>query len=108
MFDERSKYTTSPFKCQDLFVAEEHIFIPGWLREFSDSDLMALICPRPVLVQTGKGDGIAWWPFALEEFERAKTHYERLGIADRMEMDLHEGGHEIRYESGRDFLRKWL
>ena len=74
----------------------------------SDSDLISLICPRPVLVQTGKGDGIAWWPFAMEEFERSKSHYARLEMADRIEMDLHEGGHEIRYASGRDFLKKRL
>jgi len=91
-----------------LSTQEEHIFIPGWLREFSDSDLISLICPRPVLVQTGKGDGIAWWPFAMEAFERSKEHYARLGISDRIEMDLHEGGHEIRYASGRDFLKRRL
>ena len=91
-----------------LSTTEEHIFVPGWLREFSDSDLISLICPRPVLIQTGKADGISWWPFVLEEFERSKEHYAKLGMTDRIEMDLHEAGHEIRYESGRDFLKKWL
>ncbi len=87
---------------------EEHIFIPGWLREFSDSDLVSLICPRPLQIQAGKCDSIAWWPFLVEEFERAKEHYERLGVGDRIELDLHEGGHEIDFEAGLEFLRKWL
>lgn len=91
-----------------LSVNEEHIFIPGWLREFSDSDLMSLICPRPVMSQTGKGDGISWWPFVVEEYQAARAHYEKLGIAERMVLDLHEGGHEIRVATGIDFMRTWL
>ncbi len=91
-----------------LSVKEEHIFIPGWLREFTDSDLLSLICPRPVMSQTGKGDGISWWPWVLEEFAASREHYERLGIADRIELDLHEGGHEIRVDTGLRFLERWL
>ena len=56
--------------------------------------MASLICPRPLLIQTGKKDGIAWWPMVLEEFEAAKEHYRKLGIADRIEMDLRDGGHE--------------
>ena len=91
-----------------LSVSEEHIFIPGWLREFTDSDLISLICPRPLLIQTGKADGVSWWPFVLEEFYRAKEHYDRLNIGDRIQIDLHSGGHEIRYESGVAFLKRWF
>ena len=91
-----------------LSTEEEHIFIPGWLREFTDSDLVSLICPRPLMVQTGKSDGVSWWPFVLEEFAAAKGHYDKLGRADRIQMDLHSGGHEIRYESGLAFLKKWM
>ncbi len=91
-----------------LSTEEEHIFIPGWLREFGDSDLISLICPRPVQVQTGKGDGIAWWPFVQEEFAASAGHYQRLGVGDRIELDLHEGGHEIDVQGGLEFLDRWL
>lgn len=91
-----------------LSVDEEHIWIPGWLREFSDSDLASLICPRPLLVEQGKADGIAWWPLMLREYEETSEHYRRLGIDERIEIDLHEGGHEIRLDKSLDFLRKWL
>jgi hypothetical protein len=60
------------------------------------------------LIQTGKKDGIAYWPQVVEEFEASKAHYEKLGLADRIEMDLHDGGHECRIESGVKFLTKWL
>jgi dienelactone hydrolase len=91
-----------------LSVNEEHIWIPGWLREFSDSDLACLICPRPLLIEQGKADGIAWWPMMLQEFEETQEHYKNLGLQDRIEIDLHEGGHEIRMEKSLTFLKKWL
>jgi hypothetical protein len=91
-----------------LETKEEHAFFRGWLTEFTDSDVVSLICPRPLLVQTGKKDGIAWWPQVVEEFEASKEHYRKLGVSNRIEMDLHDGGHEIRVESGLPFLKKWL
>jgi dienelactone hydrolase len=91
-----------------LPVNEEYIFIRGWLREFSDAELLALICPRPVQVQCGRCDGISWWPMVVEEFKRGRSYYERLGVGERCELCLHPGGHEIAYEAGLEFLRKWL
>ena len=91
-----------------LPLSEEYIFIPGWLREFSDAELMALDCPRPMQVQCGKADAVLWWPMVVEEFERARAYYGSNGIADRCELCLHHGGHEIVYDSGLDFLRRWL
>lgn len=91
-----------------LDTTSEHAFLKGWLTEFDDSDLVSLICPRAFLAQTGKADRIAWWPMAKEEFERTKIHYDKLGIGNRIDMDLHEGGHEIRVRSGIEWMKKWL
>ena len=91
-----------------LETEEEHAFFQGWLSEFTDSDVVSLICPRPLLIQTGKQDRIAHWPQVVEEFKASRTHYEKLGIAPRIEMDLHEGGHEPRVQSGLEFLSRWL
>jgi len=91
-----------------LETKEEHAFFRGWLVEFTDADAASLICPRALLIQTGKEDKIAHWPQVVEEFEAAREHYKKLGIAERMEMDLHEGGHEARVASGIRFLTRWL
>jgi len=91
-----------------LEVDEPHIFLPGWLPEFSDSDLVSLICPRPLMIQTGKGDMIAWWPLVQEEFAAARQHYDRLGLGERIEWLLHDGGHEFVYAPLEAFLRRWL
>jgi hypothetical protein len=88
-----------------LETEEEHAFFPSWLTEFSDSDVVSLICPRPVLVQHGKRDRIAYCPQVVEEFEASQQHYQKLGVPDRIELDLPEGGHEPRVESDVRFLR---
>jgi hypothetical protein len=91
-----------------LETKEDHAFFTGWLTEFSDSDVASLICPRPLQIQHGKKDGIAYWPQVVEEFETAKTHYQKLLIGDRMDIVIHEGGHEAIIKSGIAFLNKWL
>ena len=91
-----------------LETKEEHAFFQGWLTYFSDHDVVSLICPRPLMIQTGKKDGIAWWPQVLEEFELSKQHYEKLHLAERIQMDLHEGGHEVKVDTGIAFLNRWL
>jgi dienelactone hydrolase len=109
-FNQRRNKMVIPDQRYSCFLEtnEEHAFFRGWLTEFTDSDAVSLICPRPLLVQTGKKDGIAWWPQVIEEFEASKEHYRKLGIQDRMAIDLHDGGHEIRVESGVEWMRKWL
>ena len=91
-----------------LVTTEDHAFFTGWLTEFTDHDVVSLICPRPLLIQHGKQDRIAYWPQVIEEFEIAKTHYDKLNISDRIEMDMHEGDHEAIIESGVTFMKKWL
>ena len=88
--------------------AESHAFLPGWLTAFADHDLLSLICPRPILIQCGKSDGIAWWPQVLETFERLRDHYHRLHLDDRVAIDLHGGVHEVRLESGLAWMRRFV
>ncbi|HNR67071.1 MAG TPA: hypothetical protein PKW76_09860 [bacterium] len=83
---------------------EEHAFLPGWLRHFSDRDLASLICPRPLLIQSGRADSIADPRLVEEEFKAAQLHYQRLGIGDHLRWDLFDGGHCVRLASGLEFL----
>jgi len=91
-----------------LVVNEEHAFFRGWLTEFTDHDVVSLICPRPLLIQHGKSDRIAWWPQVVEEFNTASNHYKKLGVSERIELDVFEGKHESRIETGVPFLQRWL
>ena len=89
-------------------VDEEYIFLGGWLTEFSDKDIVSLICPRPLLIHHGKKDRIAHWPGVVEEFDNAKIQYEKLNIGNRFEIELFDEGHAVWPESGVPFLIKWL
>jgi len=108
-FNERRNKMVVPDKRYSSFApAEEHAFFNGWLTQFTDYDLVSLICPNPLLIQHGKKDGIAYWPQVIEEFDKSKIHYNKLSIGDRIELDMHEGGHEAIILSGIKFMNKWL
>ena len=109
-FNERRNKMVIPDDRYSCFLEtkEDHAFFTGWLTEFTDHDAASLICPRPLLIQHGKQDKIAWWPQVMEEYKVARSHYEKLNIGDRIEIDLHEGGHEAIIGSGVAFMTKWL
>jgi len=85
---------------------DKHYF--GQLAEFSDSDIGSLICPRPIFIEAGTGDGAVWVEMAKEEFEQLRYHYQQLGIEDRVELGVFEGEHEIRAVESLEFLDRWL
>ncbi len=87
---------------------EHDKFIHGHLAEFSDWDLASLICPRPYMVEAGRGDGAIYWPMMLAEFAKVQEVYARLGIPERTEVHLHELGHEIHGTRSFEFLDHWL
>ena len=109
-FNHRRNKMAVPDKRYSCFLEtnEEHAFFDGWLTEFTDNDVVSLICPRPLLIQHGKQDRIAYWPQVMEEYNLARLHYEKLNIGERFEIDMHDGGHEAITISGIRFLKKWL
>ena len=52
--------------------------------------------------------GAALGDVRVEEFERGREYYERLGIGDRCDLCLNPGGHEVVVDSGLEFIAKWL
>lgn len=70
---------------------------------------IALICPRPCLVQLGEQDG-ALNPMAgaRTEAERAAAYYRQLGVADKFQFQVHPGGHEFDAPAILDFFDRHL
>ena len=87
---------------------EEDKFFRGQLLEFSDGDIASLICPRAFFVEAGKTDKAAYWKMQLEEFEKVKETYSKLGIEDRCGIEVFEGGHEINFVGAVEFLNRHL
>ena len=80
------------------------------------SDLHALIAPRTLIVQTGKRDesysvpgrsGLP--PFVSDRIVLSRSRVAFDGEAGGLLVHyLHEGGHEIRVDTGLEFMRRWL
>lgn len=109
-FNERFGKQIIPSERYTAYIGteEEDKFLMGRLQFGGDAELASLICPRPLFVEHGKKDGIGWWEYVQEEFRRAQTIYERLGIAERAAFGLHEGGHIAHGEESLPFLDRWL
>lgn len=106
-FNERRNKMIVPDKKTSFWPRETHAAFSGWLTEFSDKDLVSLIFPRPLMIQTGKNDGIAYWPQVVDEFNKAKIPYQKFGIEDQIQLLIHEGVHETIVDDGVKFLTKW-
>jgi hypothetical protein len=95
-----------------LSCEEEHMY--PLLGEFADSDLASLICPRPFAVEAGRHDDACLRVQVESAFAEARSFYAKLGLAERCELFMHAGGHEIepvadvaRIRAVR-FIDRWL
>ncbi len=81
---------------------------PDRMTLFKDSELVALICPRPLEIQAGATDA----PTHREMGERlaplGASHYKRLGKEDRFRFIVFQGGHEFWDPTAWEWLAKHL
>lgn len=75
---------------------------------FKDSDLVALICPRPLQIQAGSHDdsdhrdpGVVLAPLSAE-------YYAKLGLAEQFQHLVLDGGHDFYDGPAWSFLQKYL
>lgn len=87
---------------------EEDKFFSEVILRFSDSDLVSLIAPRAFAVEAGKLDTSVDFEKAEAEFARARVHYQRLGIPDRIEFIAHREGHMSATRRAFEFLEEKL
>jgi hypothetical protein len=70
--------------------------------------MAGLIAPRPFMVERGHGDGVGLDEWVSYEFAKVRSLYERLGIADRAELEFFDGPHTIHGVGTFQFLKKHL
>lgn len=109
--DERIKASVisgyySTFK--DSILAMHHCacnFVPG-LHQFGEEyDLIGLIAPRPVFIESGTRDPLFPTAAVKQSVEIAKNRvYAVFDAADQIETDYFEGRHRINGEQAYDFL----
>jgi cephalosporin-C deacetylase-like acetyl esterase len=87
---------------------EDYSFFWSHAKLFTDADVVALICPRPVFIEQGRQDRVAYWEMSQKAFNEVKTIYDKLGVGDRAAYSIFEGPHEIHGKEAFEFFDKWL
>jgi dienelactone hydrolase len=99
----------STFK--DSILAMSHCFcnfVPG-LAEFGEMyDLVGLIAPRPMLVESGTYDPIFPITAVRSSVAKARAVYKILGAEENVQTDIFEGRHRINGDKTYGFLVKSL
>jgi hypothetical protein len=92
---------------RDSILAMHHCtcnFVPGLGRFGEMYDLVGLIAPRPMLVESATRDPIFPTEATKRSVEAAKKVYALFGAGDQVETDYFEGRHEISGRKAYDFL----
>ena len=108
MESTRKMVKPSPYYTAYIEVDYNYPFFSGQATLFADADVCSLICPRPLHIEQGREDKVAYWKIAEEEFRIVQGWYERLGAADRATFEIFDGGHFVAGKEAFTFLEKWL
>ena len=79
-------------------------FIPGMLTVGEEPDIIALSAPRPLLLSAGRDDEIFPIKAAEDAAKYVSEVYGRLGISDKVTLEVFDGEHEI----SEKYLANWL
>jgi dienelactone hydrolase len=91
-----------------MYTIEYDMYEFGLAERFNYAEMAALIAPRPFNVERGHGDGVAPDEWVGYEFAKVKRTYDGLGIGDRCELAVFNGGHQIDGKATFAFLAKHL
>jgi hypothetical protein len=70
--------------------------------------MVALLVPRPFMVERGHGDGVAPDEWVAYEYAKVRRLYDLLGLGDRTAIEVFNGGHTIHGRGTFDFLHRHL
>jgi dienelactone hydrolase len=93
------------------FFAVEHCncgYVPGILKWAEMGDIGALIAPTPLLVEAGKRDRGFPLAGALEGYGIVRRAYQLLGLPERCEMEVFDGGHAFSGRKAIPWMQRWL
>jgi dienelactone hydrolase len=90
-------------------------FYPGYeifewnlANTFNYGDLAGFMVPRPFMVERGHDDGVGTDEWVASEYAKVRRRYNKLGIADKTEIEFFNGVHEIHAVGAFEFLHKHL
>ncbi len=114
--DTRIKVAVSScyFGVQEYRYERDELGVPSDFRSFDrftlyrDPEVVALICPRALLIQAGKDDDGPHRDMGIQLAPAAGDYYSKLGVGDRYRFLVFDGGHEFNDASAWEFVRAHL
>lgn len=92
-----------------VWTGEYEIFEWNLGSTFNYSEMAALICPRPFMVERGHFDGVGTDEWVAYEYAKVRHLYSaKLKIGDRTEIEWFDGPHTINGKATFDFLHRHL
>ncbi|WP_438447332.1 alpha/beta hydrolase family protein [Gorillibacterium sp. sgz5001074] len=83
-------------------------YVPGILHLAEQPELMGLMAPRPLFVESGLDDKVFPVESTREAIGRLQALYRSFGAEERLQSDLFPGKHEISGRHSFDWLREQL
>jgi dienelactone hydrolase len=102
------------YGCQEGRYARDELSVPPDFKFqdrftlFRDSDLAALVCPRALQIQAGSKDGVDHRDPGKLLAPISASYYAKLGLPNRFQHLIFEGGHEFHDESAWEFVKQHL
>ena len=87
---------------------EDEQFIPGWLLDFSDVELAALVTPEPLLITSGLDDPVIPFEHVEACFQPVHEGYTALGFGGLCQLELCSGEHVPAPAATAAFFARWL
>ena len=114
--DPRIKCAVSScyFGVQEFRYERDELSVPSDFRSpdrfslFRDSEIVALICPRALLIQAGKTDDADHREMGIRLAPASSEYYKKLGRGERFKFFVFDGGHEFDDASAWEFVQRYL
>ena len=102
------KMTTTRHPTSYMFTGEYEMPEFSMGHTFNHAELVALIAPRPFMVERGHRDAVAPDEWVAYEYAKVRRLYTDLGIPERTEIEYFDGPHQIHGEGTFRFLHRYL
>ncbi len=83
-------------------------FVPGLVNHAEMHDIIGLVAPRPLLIESGTADPIFPIRTARKAYSKVGDIYDLLHSRDKLDMDVFEGAHQIWGVKAYEWFHKWL
>lgn len=83
-------------------------YVPHLLRHADLPDIVSLIAPRPLLIESGTGDQHHTIEVVHDAYRDVRRAYRVLSAEDRVALDVFAGGHRFNGEKAFPWLERWL